>query len=99
MADPKYRVFNISAYFSLRIMILVSTYTFSETRLPLKLISNHRQPQLASVAAIFQNDLKRSHFEKWLPLRPTEAGNRYILVLMEVLSLKMYNRHQDHDSK
>src|SRR2546425_9709122 len=52
MADLKYRFFNISAYFSLRIMIKVSTYTFSETRIPLKLISNDFRPQWVSVAAI-----------------------------------------------
>src|SRR2546425_1172167 len=52
MADPKYRIFSISASISLRVMILVSTYTFSETRIPLKLISNDFQPQLVSVAAI-----------------------------------------------
>src|SRR5437899_3678473 len=55
MADPKYRFFYISASISLRVMILVSTHTFSETRIPLKLISNDFQPQLASVAGIFQN--------------------------------------------
>src|SRR3989442_15911455 len=53
MADPKYRFSNISAYISLRIMILVFTYAFSETRIPLKLISNHCHPQLVSVAVIF----------------------------------------------
>src|SRR3989442_15413787 len=53
MADQKYRFFSISAYISLRIMILVSTYTFSEKRNPLQLIWNHFQPQLVSVAAIF----------------------------------------------
>src|SRR5437867_1544055 len=47
------RFFNISASISLTVMILVSTYTFSETRIPLKLISNDFQPQLVSVAAIF----------------------------------------------
>src|SRR3989442_88466 len=52
MADPKYKFFNISAYISLRIMILVSTYTLSETRIPLKLISNHFQPQLVSIGNI-----------------------------------------------
>src|SRR5437867_6376491 len=53
MADPKYRFFSISAYILLRIMILVSTYTFSEIRNPLQLIWNHFQPQLVSIAAIF----------------------------------------------
>ena len=52
MADSKYRFFYILAYISLRIMIQVSTYTFSETRIPIKLISNDFRPQWVSVAAI-----------------------------------------------
>ena len=32
-------------------------------------------------------------------MRPTEAGNGCILVVMESLSLKCICRHQDHDSK
>src|SRR3989442_12841403 len=53
MADPKYRFFSISAYISLIIMILVSTYTFLEIRNPLQLIWNHFQPHLVSMATIF----------------------------------------------